>query len=50
MAGVDPGREKSTGVTAIIKSTNGAIGYVDLSDAAKENLDVASVKGSGSSS
>ena len=42
------GGEKSTGVTAIIKSTNGAIGYVDLSDAAKENLDVAAVKGSGS--
>ncbi len=42
------GGEKSTGVTAIIKGTDGAVGYVDLSDAAKENLDVAAVKGSGS--
>jgi len=42
------GGEKSTGVTAIIKQTNGAIGYVDLADAAKEDLNVAAVKGSGS--
>jgi phosphate transport system substrate-binding protein len=42
------GGEKSTGVTAIIKGTDGAVGYVDLADAAKENLDVAAVKGSGS--
>ena len=41
------GAEKSTGVTSVIKQTNGAIGYVDLADAAKENLDVASVKGAG---
>ncbi len=42
------GGEKSTGVTAIIKGTNGAVGYVDLADAAKEDLNVAAVKGSGS--
>ena len=46
--GSTQGGEKSTGVTAIIKGTDGAVGYVDLSDAAKENLDVAAVKGSGS--
>jgi phosphate transport system substrate-binding protein len=37
------GAEKSSGVTAVIKSTDGAIGYADLADAAKENLDVASI-------
>ena len=46
--GSTQGGEKSTGVTAIIKGTDGAVGYVDLADAAKENLDVAAVKGSGS--
>lgn len=46
--GTTQGGEKSTGVTAIIKGTDGAVGYVDLADAAKENLDVAAVKGSGS--
>ena len=37
------GAEKSTGVTAVIKDTDGAIGYVDLADAAKEQLAVAAV-------
>jgi phosphate transport system substrate-binding protein len=37
------GGEKSTGVIAIVKSTDGAIGYADLADAAKENLDVAAI-------
>lgn len=42
----DPGTqgvEKSTGVTSVIASTDGAIGYADLADAAKENLEVAKV-------
>jgi len=38
------GAEKSTGVTSVIKQTDGAVGYVDLADAAKENLNVAEVK------
>ncbi len=46
--GSTQGGEKSTGVTAIVKGTDGAVGYVDLADAAKENLNVAAVKGSGS--
>lgn len=33
-----------TGVTSIIKQTDGAIGYVDLPDAAKEDLDVAAIR------
>ena len=37
------GAEKSTGVTSVIKSTDGAIGYADLADAAKEDLSVAQV-------
>ncbi|MCU1356950.1 MAG: phosphate transporter periplasmic phosphate-binding protein [Acidimicrobiales bacterium] len=37
------GGEKSTGVISIVKSTDGAIGYADLADAAKEGLDVARV-------
>ena len=37
------GGQSSTGVIAIVKSTDGAIGYADLADAAKANLDVASV-------
>lgn len=37
------GGEKSTGVTSIVKSTNGGITYADLADAAKANLSVASV-------
>lgn len=43
------GAEKSTGVTQVIGSTDGAIGYADLADAAKERLTVAAVKGSGTS-
>lgn len=39
------GAEKSTGVTSVIKSTAGAVGYVDLADAAKEDLSVAQVAG-----
>jgi phosphate transport system substrate-binding protein len=37
------GAEKSTGVTSVIKGTDGAIGYADLADAAKEELSVASI-------
>lgn len=37
------GAEKSTGVTSVVKSTEGAIGYADLADAAKESLSVAAV-------
>ncbi|MCB1038036.1 MAG: substrate-binding domain-containing protein, partial [Acidimicrobiales bacterium] len=37
------GAEKSTGVTAVIKDTDGAVGYVDLADAAKESLTVAAI-------
>lgn len=41
------GAEKSSGVTKVISTTDGAIGYADLADAAKEDLAVAAVKGSG---
>ena len=37
------GAEKSTGVTAVLKDTDGAVGYVDLADAAKEQLKVAAI-------
>lgn len=37
------GAEKSTGVTSVVASTDGAIGYADLSDAAKEDLAVAAI-------
>lgn len=37
------GAEKSTGVTSVVASTDGAIGYADLSDAAKEDLSVAAI-------
>jgi phosphate transport system substrate-binding protein len=37
------GAEKSTGVIAVVKDTDGAIGYADLADAAKEGLNVASI-------
>ncbi|QXC60443.1 phosphate ABC transporter substrate-binding protein PstS [Aquihabitans sp. G128] len=37
------GAEKSTGVTTAIGDTDGAIGYADLADAAKENLSVAAI-------
>ncbi|HEY4376630.1 MAG TPA: phosphate ABC transporter substrate-binding protein PstS [Acidimicrobiales bacterium] len=38
------GAEKSTGVTSIVSSTSGALGYADLADAAKANLDVATIE------
>ena len=41
------GGEKSTGVISIVKSTDGAIGYADLADAAKEKLNVASIGNAG---
>jgi len=37
------GAEKSTGVIAVVKDTDGAIGYADLADAAKEGLTVAAI-------
>jgi phosphate transport system substrate-binding protein len=37
------GAEKSTGVTSVISGTDGAIGYADLADAAKEKLSVAAI-------
>jgi phosphate transport system substrate-binding protein len=37
------GAEKSTGVMSVVKDTEGAIGYADLADAAKEGLNVASI-------
>ena len=40
------GAEKSTGVTSVIKGTDGAVGYVDLADAAKEGLSVAAIANS----
>jgi phosphate transport system substrate-binding protein len=36
--------EKSSGVATAIKSTDGAVGYVDLGDAAKAELDVAAIR------
>ncbi|MBI2710249.1 MAG: phosphate ABC transporter substrate-binding protein PstS [Actinobacteria bacterium] len=38
------GAEKNSGVATVISQTDGAIGYVDLADAAKSNLDVAAIK------
>ena len=38
------GAEKNSGVASIIKSTDGAIGYVDLADAVNADLKLASVK------
>jgi phosphate transport system substrate-binding protein len=38
------GAEKNSGVATAITGTDGAVGYVDLSDAAKANLDVAAIK------
>ena len=38
------GAEKSTGVISVVKQTDGAVGYADLADAAKENLSVANVE------
>lgn len=40
------GAEKNSGVAQVIKQTAGAIGYVDLSDAAKAGLSLASLKNS----
>ncbi len=37
------GAEKSTGVTSVIAGTDGAVGYADLADAAKEDLSVANI-------
>jgi phosphate transport system substrate-binding protein len=37
------GAQGSTGVTGVVKSTEGALTYADLSDAAKENLTVANI-------
>lgn len=38
------GGQSSTGVISVVKQTDGAVGYADLADAAKENLNVASIK------
>ena len=38
------GAEKNSGVASLIKSTDGAIGYVDLADAVNADLKLASVK------
>lgn len=38
------GGEKNTGVAQIVKQTDGAIGYIDLSDATEAQLKLASVK------
>lgn len=37
------GGEKNSGVAELIATTNGSLGYVDLGDAAKTNLDIASI-------
>ncbi len=41
---VGQGAQNNTGVATVITQTDGAIGYVDLPDAAKANLDVAQIK------
>jgi phosphate transport system substrate-binding protein len=38
------GAEKNSGVASLIKTTDGAVGYVDLADAVNANLKLASVK------
>ncbi|MBV9950766.1 MAG: phosphate ABC transporter substrate-binding protein PstS [Acidimicrobiia bacterium] len=38
------GAEKNSGVATAIQGTDGAVGYVDLGDAAKAGLDVAAIK------
>jgi phosphate transport system substrate-binding protein len=38
------GAEKNTGVAQIIKQTDGAVGYVDFSDAVETKLSLASIK------
>jgi phosphate transport system substrate-binding protein len=40
------GAEKNSGVASLIKSTDGAIGYVDLADAVNADLTLAAVKNS----
>jgi phosphate transport system substrate-binding protein len=40
------GAEKNSGVASLIKSTDGAVGYVDLADAVNADLKLASVKNS----
>jgi len=40
------GAEKNSGVAQLIKQTNGAVGYVDLADAAKASLSLAAIKNS----
>ncbi|MFZ4433520.1 MAG: phosphate ABC transporter substrate-binding protein PstS [Microthrixaceae bacterium] len=40
------GAEKNSGVAQLVKQTDGAVGYVDLADAAKAGLAFASVKNS----
>jgi len=42
--GSTQGAEKNSGVASLIKSTDGAIGYVDLADAVNADLKFASVK------
>jgi phosphate transport system substrate-binding protein len=38
------GAEKNSGVASLIKTTDGAIGYVDLADAVNANLELAAIK------
>src|SRR5436190_887295 len=38
------GAEKNSGVASLVKSTDGAVGYVDLADAVNADLELASVK------
>jgi phosphate transport system substrate-binding protein len=42
--GTTQGGEKNSGVAQIVKSTEGAVGYVDLADATAAELQVASIK------
>ena len=44
--GTTQGAEKNSGVATLIKSTDGAVGYVDLADAANADLKYASIKNS----
>jgi phosphate transport system substrate-binding protein len=41
------GAEKNSGVASLIKTTDGAIGYVDLADAVNADLKLADVKNAG---
>ena len=40
------GAEKNSGVAQLVKQTDGAVGYIDLADAAKAELSLASLKNS----